>query len=45
VSETPDPPADEEGLVVDLGDVTVAELPQDLLPVDPPDFDDCEEGS
>jgi len=44
VTETPDPPAD-EGLVVDLGDVTVEELPQDCLPVDPPDFDDCEEGS
>lgn len=31
-------------LVVSLSDVAVEEVPVDLLPPDPPDFDDCEEG-
>jgi hypothetical protein len=40
----PETPDDEGGLVVDMSDVSVDELPQDKLPPDPPDFDDCEEG-
>lgn len=42
----PDPGGDETGgLVVDMSDVSVDELPQDRLPPDPPDYDDCEEGA
>lgn len=45
-SQSLEQPVDQDdGIVVDLGDVAVGELQVDELPPDPPDFDDCEEGT
>jgi hypothetical protein len=40
----PEPEPETDGIPVDIGDVSVPELQVDELPLDPPDFDDCEEG-